>query len=638
MTATSTSRPQHVIVNRAVFPTSGVAEVSALYIDTGSADGSQPGERYEILGRRSIEVYPHSRVSMGTYFNAFPAGYWQRWTAVREVRLSVRLRGAGLVSVYKSTARGRLTAVASQNFDNETVEFELPLRSFVDGGYYWFDIACGREQAILEAAEWTVEEPDGWVGGQATVGITTFNRPGYCLDQIKAVGDDEGIHDVIRRLVVVDQGTDLVSAQPGYAEAAERLGEKLHALRQPNLGGSGGFSRAMLEALDADDSAYVLLLDDDAISEPEAIARAVRFADFCREATIVGGGMLHLDDRSVLYTQGEVWDQGYSWMRPAGDTVYDHDFAEDTLRETPTLHRLVHADFNGWWMCLIPTKVLKEIGLSMPVFLKFDDIEFALRARDHGYRTVCLPGVAVWHMAWHDKDPTRTWEEYFIHRNRVITGLAHSHVSRGGKLPLHSFLGDVKLLFMLQYSTVRLRHEALRDVFRGPKALGPELASRQAEIRQLREAYVDARVVEDVDTLPPVRRSSRAVFGGVRRPTNPAAALWLALRVAARQLFVPQARKSRDFPERVIPAPDISWWRFADIDSALVTAPDGSGVAWYQRDLATMRRFLWRSLRLNIRLYRAWSALAAEYREGLPHEVSPDSWREIFAHSDQTGR
>ena len=148
MTATSTSRPQHVIVNRAVFPTSGVAEVSALYIDTGSADGSQPGERYEILGRRSIEVYPHSRVSMGTYFNAFPAGYWQRWTAVREVRLSVRLRGAGLVSVYKSTARGRLTAVASQNFDNETVEFELPLRSFVDGGYYWFDIACGREQAI----------------------------------------------------------------------------------------------------------------------------------------------------------------------------------------------------------------------------------------------------------------------------------------------------------------------------------------------------------------------------------------------------------------------------------------------------------------------------------------------------------
>ncbi|WP_431778334.1 glycosyltransferase [Microbacterium aurantiacum] len=631
---TESPSTKRVTVNRAVFPVSGVAEVSALYVDTGSAEGSQPGERYEILNRRSIEIYPHSRVSTGTFFNAFPASYWQRWTPVREVRLSLKIRGAGLVSVYKSSARGRLTAVASRNFTDETVEFDLPLRSFVDGGYYWFDIACGRDHAVLDAAEWSVEAPAGWVPGTATVGITTFNRPEYCLNQIRAVGEDTDIHDVIQRVVVVDQGTELVSSQPGYDEAAARLGTKLLAVRQPNLGGSGGFSRAMLEALDGNDSEYVLLLDDDAISEPEAIARAVRFADFCREPTIVGGGMLHLDDRSVLYTQGEVWIDGYSWMHPSGGTSYDHDFSEETLRETPDLHRLVHADFNGWWMCLIPTAVLREIGLSMPVFLKFDDIEFALRARDHGYRTVCLPGVAVWHMAWHDKDPTRTWEEYFIHRNRVITGLAHSHASRGGKLPLHSFLGDVKLLFMLQYSTVRLRHEALRDVFRGPDALGDALATRQSEIRQLRTEYIDARVIEDVDALPPVRRSSRSVFGSVRRPTNPLAALWLALRVGARQLFVSQAAGSRQYPERVIPAPDISWWRFADIDSALVTAPDGSGVAWYQRDLATMRRFLWRSVRLNLRLRREWDTLASKYQTDLPRETTPEAWRTIIARAE----
>ncbi|ALX66688.1 glycosyltransferase [Microbacterium sp. XT11] len=627
---TDTANTAYIPVNHTVFPVEGVAEVSALYVDTGSGDGSQPGEAYEIVGRRSIRVYAHRRVSLSTYFNAFPASYWQHWTKVRSVRLVATVEGRGLISVYKSSARGRASALASKSFSDETVTFDLPITSFIDGGSYWFDIAAGGADATLVSAEWQVAVPEGWTPGKTTVGITTFNRPSYCLNQIIAVGQNEHVHEVLDRVIVVDQGTDLVSEQPGFDEAAAALGDTLEIVRQPNLGGSGGFSRAMLEALASEESDYVLLLDDDAISEPEAIVRAVRFADFAVTPTIVGGGMLHLDDRSVLYTQGEVWDQRKSWMRPSGASEYDHDFAEETLRATPELHRYLGADFNGWWMCLIPTAVLREIGLSLPVFLKFDDIEFSLRARAHGYPTVCLPGVAVWHMAWHDKDPTRTWEEYFIHRNRVITGLLHSAVRNGGYLPLHSFLGDIKLLFMLQYSAVRLRHEALRDVFRGPSVLPELLPGKQAEIRELRTKYVDSKVVEDLSALPPVRRSSVAILGGVSKPTNPVAALFLAARVAARQLVVKQSAGSRRNPERIIPAPDITWWRFADIDSALVTSPDGLGVAWYQRDRATMHRFLWRSIRLNLRLALRWKQLAAQYAEGAPAITSAEQWRRTF--------
>ena len=45
---------RRVSVNNVVFPVEGVAEVSSLYVDTGTGDGSQPGEAYEILGRRSV--------------------------------------------------------------------------------------------------------------------------------------------------------------------------------------------------------------------------------------------------------------------------------------------------------------------------------------------------------------------------------------------------------------------------------------------------------------------------------------------------------------------------------------------------------------------------------------------------------
>lgn len=626
-----TDTARRIAVNNVVFPVEGVAEVSSLYVDTGTGDGSQPGEAYEIVGRRSVRVFAHKRISMGTFFNAFPASYWQRWTSVRDVRLRLELEGEGLVSVYKSSARGRSSAVASKQFEDGVVEFDLPVRSFVDGGYYWFDLACAQSEATLVQAEWSVEVDQDWVGGRATVGITTFNRPTYCLDQIRAVGQNTYIQEALDRVIVVDQGTQLVQDQPGFDDIAAGLGDLLHVVRQPNYGGSGGFSRAMLESLASSSSDYVLLLDDDAISEPEAILRAVRFADFAVTPTIVGGGMLHLDERAVLYTQGEVWDARKSWMVASGDSEYDHDFAEDTLRETPEIHRRLNADFNGWWMCLIPAEILRNIGLSLPVFLKFDDIEYSLRAARHGYPTVSLPGVAVWHMAWHDKDPTRTWEEYFIHRNRVITGLLHSDVPRGGYLPLHSFLGDLKLLFMLQYSTVRLRHQALADVFAGPASLPAWLGSRQGEIREMRTDFVDARVVEDLSSIPPVRRSSRAFLGAVRRPTNPIATFALALRVSFRQLFVKESPGSKQNPERIIPAPDITWWRFADIDSALVTAPDGIGVAWYQRDRKQMRRSLFRGALLSLRLSARWNELSRRYRTEIPDLVSADAWERVFA-------
>ncbi len=46
------------------------------------------------------------RITFGTYFNAFPASYWRRWTDHRSVRLVVRVRGEGSLIVYRSTAQG----------------------------------------------------------------------------------------------------------------------------------------------------------------------------------------------------------------------------------------------------------------------------------------------------------------------------------------------------------------------------------------------------------------------------------------------------------------------------------------------------------------------------------------------------
>ena len=38
-------------------------------------------------------------------------------------------------------------------------DFDLTLTPFVDGGWYWYDVVAGDEDAVVESAEWTAEVP-----------------------------------------------------------------------------------------------------------------------------------------------------------------------------------------------------------------------------------------------------------------------------------------------------------------------------------------------------------------------------------------------------------------------------------------------------------------------------------------------
>ncbi|NED50585.1 glycosyltransferase family 2 protein, partial [Micromonospora aurantiaca] len=152
---------------------------------------------------------------------------------------------------------------------------------------------------------------------------------------------------------------------PDFAAAEAGLGGRLRVIDQGNLGGSGGFARAMDETARAGRSDYVLLLDDDVVTESEGILRAVAFADHAKTPTIVGGHMFNLFVRSQLHAFGETIERYRWWWGPAANTWPEHDFADDegTLRETPWLHRRVDSDYNGWWMCLIPMETIGKIGL-----------------------------------------------------------------------------------------------------------------------------------------------------------------------------------------------------------------------------------------------------------------------------------
>ena len=621
---------------RVVLPVGGEDDVLPLYVEgemlapalvggTTTA-AAAPQAMDQVLGRRRYRVPAGSRSSFGTYFNAFPAGYWRRWTEVSEVALSVTTSGPGTVVVNRSNAKGNVQRVAAEPVDGETTSsFALTLKPFNDGGWYWFDLVAGAEDLLLEGAAWSAasERPQG----TATVAITTFDRPDYCARLLRTLGDAEELAGVVDEVVVVDQGRKLVSEDPEFPGASAALGDRLSVVRQGNLGGSGGFSRGMVETVARGRSTYVQLLDDDVMVEPEGIARAVAFADLARTPTIVGGHMFSLYQRTLLHALGERVQRWRFWWGSVASTREDHDLAQGTLRGTPWLHRRVDVDYNGWWMCLIPTEVVRRIGASLPVFIKWDDAEYGLRAAAADVPTVSLPGVAVWHVPWTDKDDAVDWQAYFHARNRVVAALLHSPYPRGGNVVRESFTTQVKHLLSMQYSTAELRLMALEDAMAGWERLHEDLPTKLPQVRALRAEFPDSTVRPDAAAYPATRRRKPPRKGrDVEVPEGRLGILSTAVSGAVKQLR-PVDDLATTNPQAQVAHMDARWWMLSQFDSALVSTADGTGVAWYQRDPRRYAALMRRTVSVHQRLLREWPELARSYRAGAGELTSVDRWR-----------
>ena len=588
----------------------------------------------QILSRTALRVPQGEQLSFGSYFNAFPASYWRRWTIVDEVRLTVNLKGRGAsVTVYKSMAAGHSQRVDSGTVegDSQSFNFDLTLVPFVDGGWYWYDVVAGDEDAVVESAEWTAQVPEGRAQhGNVDICITTMNRPDFCAKLLGQLAEDETLRPYLDTVFVMEQGSQPVTESEFFGDAERLFGEQLRVIVQGNLGGSGGYARGQLESVRKGTATYALMMDDDVVCEPEGVVRAVTFGDLAKRPTIVGGHMFSIYSRSRLHSFGEIVQPWRFWWQTRLDGYSDWDLAARNLRSSRWMHKRADVDFNGWFMCLIPRPVLEQIGLSLPLFIKWDDSEFGLRAKEAGFPTVTFPGAAVWHVPWTDKNDGVDWQSYFHQRNRFIAALLHSPYPRGGRMVRESFNHQIKHLASLQYSTAELRHLALEDILAGPHKLHSELPTKLSEINTFRKQFSDAQLHADREDFPPVRRKKPPKKGKSDTEIPSRIGTMIAAGLAPIRQLRPLRPLSREFPEAELPAMDAAWFNLVKYDSVVVSMNDGSSSALYQRDPERYRDLLRRTIEIQRRFSREWPRLAEQYRAALPEITSPEAWEKTF--------
>ncbi|MFI2103352.1 glycosyltransferase [Isoptericola sp. NPDC019693] len=574
----------------------------------------------------AVRVPVGTSQGFATYFSAFPASYWVRWAGVRTVRLEVAAGGDGTLRLVRSDAQGEASVVASAPVDGGTVVLDVDVAGSDDGGWLWFEVDAGDADVVLTDARWLVDAAPRRTG-DVCLSITTMDKPEYCVATLRRIAASEALRDVVGTVFVVDQGRQRLVDHPDYPEVAAALGSQLTVIEQPNLGGSGGFSRGMLETLDRDGADAVLILDDDVEVEPEALLRAVRLHRAAREPVVVGGHMLDLLRPTVLNSFSEVvHERDFMWGPPRFDQQW-HDLAAAPLRDTPWLHARGESDFNGWWMCLIPTAVLRDVGLSLPLFLKWDDAEFGLRARDAGHATVSFPGAALWHVAWTEKDDTVEWQAYVHVRNRIIAALLHARRPRGGLLLASLLATDLKLLLGMRYYPVDLHVRALRDLIAGPGDLHAGLADVVPASRAVGAGHPETATYRPGDGTFDDAAGRRWAAPARPKPTSAGALVRFALRGLVRNLRpAPVGR-----PRGALTRDQATWWEVPEHDSVLVLAGDGATGTWLRRDPRRFWRLAGATVVAHLRLAARWGAVSRSWGAAAPGLVAPATWRATFS-------
>lgn len=575
--------------------------------------------------RTRVALSPSTTVSTNTYFGRFHATYWQRWSTAQDVDVELVASGTGVVRLMASDTNKVWRAVAAHQLegaDGEAVRLVGPIDRFVDGGGMWLEFTTESDGLTVSDVRWTVATNRPVL--RTDVVICTYNRVDACLATLAALASDPEALHTVGAVQVVDQGSDPLESRAELTEAAAALGGKLRYVRQPNLGGSGGFTRGIFDAMAGapEDDHDVLLMDDDILLEPEILIRLTAFAACTLHPTIVGGQMLNLLHPAHLHVSAERADPELLWVGiPMPDALEEAYLIGMDERQLPIgQERRVDTEYNGWWACLIPAAIVRAIGYPLPLFFQWDDVEFGYRARAHGFPTVALPGAGVWHadFGWKDWDE---WHRYFNMRNGLITAALHTGFSTK-RILLHMGKLLSQYLVDMHYGLAATMIKAVEDFLEGPEALADGSAGAAAEIRRIRALYPET-VVHPMRVLPEMVPDFRDAQ--TARPANPPGRERLTW--VKRAVYLAAGR-----PGRVgfVPAGDAHWWHVSTFERAVVTDMGETGFRLRTRDRTKALDLARRGARALARLRSDGPAVAARYRAEQGELGSRANWARLF--------
>ena len=167
-----------------------------------------------------------------------------------------------------------------------------------------------------------------------------------------------------------------------------------------------GFSTANNYAIKTVQSAYVALLNNDAVPHPLWLKHLVEALESHPEAGFAASKMLFYDDPRTIDRAGDAYTRaGTGLLRGRGDSASSYNKQE-----------LIFGACAG--AALYRTLMLSDIGLfDEDFFLLYEDVDLSFRAQLRGYKCLFVPEAIVYHQASSSIVYDSPISVYYSHRN-----------------------------------------------------------------------------------------------------------------------------------------------------------------------------------------------------------------------------
>ena len=338
-------------------------------------------------------------MDFSTYFNSFHTVKWKEYTTLEKVQLKLSLKGCFKVSFFEISPKGA-SLLKEENTSNGDYNHTFEV-SELHENVLGFTLEALDEDCQFLGGAW-YGELYRWKEKKIGISITTFRREEYVKKTMGTLSHFSENHPWLKTLVV-DNGSTLPEGE----------GQYLRVIHNRNYGGSGGFTKGIMEYMDEGSVDYILLMDDDIHLEPSAIERTHSLLCGLNDKykdSFLAGTMLSMEKPWIQHENTAYWDKIVSKVCFHGlDLNNPENLAINGIRPRHP------NDYAGWWYCAIPSHRVKEIGLPLPFFIKSDDMEYGIR---NDRPVLCMNGIGVWHEVFEKK--LNLVMRFFSDRNTFI--------------------------------------------------------------------------------------------------------------------------------------------------------------------------------------------------------------------------
>lgn len=429
-----------------------------------------------------------------TFFNALSIQKWRKYTVAADFKLHLEIKGAACsfvqtradsFSYYSEPIEGTDLAVESsdtwKSIDVDLAAGDLDVITS-------FTLVTAGDVLIRNSYYSAVVDESQVRDVELALCTTTFKKEDYITRNIGLVKNQIlGSGDAIAKhfkMHVVDNGRTL--------EAAALTSDGIEIHPNDNAGGAGGFARGMIEAMEQTPKAtHVLLMDDDVLVSTESIKRTFNLLSIVNNEyseAFISGAMMNMDEPNVRWEELGFMGfdgschamKGFARMDILHDVVMNESF--DVPSYMPKCEDQSQ-QYAAWWYCVIPMTQIEKNGMPLPVFVRYDDVEYSLRCKP---KFICMNSVCIWHMPFYMRY-NAAQECYQTTRNSLINSFTTDMA------PLSDFEKKIDTAFRRELSKFNYKDAALilkgfEDFLEGPEWIMQPVAQK---------AFMNANMASD---------------------------------------------------------------------------------------------------------------------------------------------